>query len=156
MVKRISHLTLVGLILLTAGIVMAGAGALVSLGRIHVVQAWPRADARVVEAMAKYPPETPSAEAHYQFAYRVGDQDYLTNYVSRGGVEQVRDRVGSHAMGADCTIRYNPANPNEISPNLDYNFNSLGVGAPIIGGGGMLFLLGAALAILGIRSDNRF
>lgn len=79
----------------------------------------------------------------YEFTFNYGGQDRRAqanspDTHSRAGAEKL---VSAHFVGSGATIRVNPANPDEVNPNLDANPATLA--GPL-----WLILLGVTLLLL--------
>ena len=145
-----------GWVLIAVGMVVMIFGAVTGFQQYRFVENSPSVDARVVDSQGLYPPTTQPPAARYELWYQVGEKTFTERFVSPGSVLEVRDRVATHPAGNTFSIRYNPANPQQIYPNLGINSATLGPAAIYLGIGISLALLGGALACFSQRSPERF
>jgi len=149
---------LIGLGLLT------GAGFMGS-HKYAVINKWPTVDAEVTKSeLASHQTtfandRTPTTvyEAHIDFRYTVGGKEYTSptgaDY-STSSYASMKQKVDSYPPGTHHLIRYNPANPNDISYDAGYTFGFFA--APLIMGFvGLGFTVVGAALFFGARAIGR-
>lgn len=138
------------LVLLAAGVVAIAVGGLMLAREIRHIESWNATDARLLSSRAVPSPSGVGMVPQYELWYTVNGKTYTRTYTSEGGSEaDVNDRVGSRSVGTVYTVFYDPADPNQVNPNLGYNRGTIGAGLTITAIGLALILFAGAAALFG-------
>jgi hypothetical protein len=91
----------------------------------------------------------------YEFAFNYGGEDhhaktFSPNIHSRSGADTL---VSTHYVGSTATIRVNPANPDDVNPNLDRNPATLAGSLWLVLGSMTLVLVALPLWLLAKPQD---
>jgi hypothetical protein len=137
-----------------------------------ILKKWPTVDAEVARSelthhqhkFAHDASSTTVYQAQIDFRYTVGGKEYTSptgSDYSTSDYAEMRGKVDTYAPGTHHTIRYNPANPNEIRYDAGFTFGFflaplifLGTGLISAGGGAVLFFAGWAVGRAKVRCPS--
>jgi len=156
-------LRVVSVILMVFGAIplLIGLGSLAGAGfagshQYTILKKWPTVDAEVARSELSHHQETfgkshtPTTvyQAQIEFRYAVNGNQYTTpaaSNFSTSNYAEMKQKVDTYAPGTHHPIRYNPANPNDISYDAGFTFGFF-LGPLIFGIVGLGFTtLGAAV-----------
>lgn len=137
-------LKLVGAIFALVGSAMLGGSGWSANRQYTILETWPAVDAQVMDSrVASYRDSGGKRmySAEIEFRYTVSGKEYKTpasSGYSSSSYTEMNSKVVKYAPGSRHSIRYDPANPNDIRFDVGYNFNFFFLPV-LLGGMGLIF-----------------
>lgn len=142
-------------VLLGVGFLATALGGFILARKVSHIESWHATEARLLSSRAVPAPGGIGMVPEYELWYTVNGKTYTRTYRSEAGSESsANERVGSRAVGTLYTVFYDPADPNQVNPNLGYNRGTIGLAVMITALGLALMLFAAAVSLAG-RSAQR-
>lgn len=154
------HLTkIVGVAFVAAGIALTVTAVVIAKRQYKVLKSWPHADATVmkivpIDTVAGHGKTGRYYGADLTFTFIANARPYLTQtrwqFTSK---RELHEQVAAYAAGTRQTIRYNPADPQEVRLNVGYNWNTFDF-AIVFGALGPLMLCAGGGVLRFLREEQ--
>jgi hypothetical protein len=139
----------VGGIFTVVGLAMLGGGLWTGNRQYTILKSWPTLEAEVTKSQVTHHvsyssrshTDTTMYQAEIEFRYTVDGRQFTTPSTpgySTSSYGEMKRMADTYAPGTRHTIRYNPANPNDIRFNAGYNFGFFFLPL-LLGGMGVVF-----------------
>jgi len=157
--RQIAPLRLVGGIFTGVGLLLLAFGGWVGNRQYTILKHWPAVDALVTKSQvahhesASQNSTTTMYRAEIEFRYMVNGKEYTTasaSPYSTSNYAEMKRKVEAYAPGTTHSIRYNPADANDIRFDVGFNFGFFFLPA-LLGGMGLIFFLVGGGLLIGSR-----
>ena len=148
---------LVGGIFTVVGLALLGTGWWAGNRQYTILKSWPTLEAEVTNSRVTHhvshdsrrSTDTTMYEAEIEFRYTVDGRQFTTPSTpgySTSSYSEMKRMADTYTPGTRHTIRYNPANPNDIRFNAGYNFGFFML--PVVFGGMGVVFTGLGIGLL--------
>lgn len=148
---------LVGGIFTVVGLALLGTGGWVGNRQYTILKSWPTLEAEVTKSQVTHHvshnsrshTDTTMYGAEIEFRYTVEGRQFTTPSTpgySTSSYPEMKRMADTYAPGTRHTIRYNPADPNDVRFNAGYNFGFFFL--PVVFGGMGVVFTGVGIGLL--------
>jgi hypothetical protein len=161
--RQIAVLRLVGGIFTGVGLLLLAFGGWVGNRQYTILKHWPTVNALVTRSQVTHHESTSQNsrttmyQAEIEFHYTVNGKEYTTpsaSPYSTSSYAEMKRKVDAYAPGTTYSIRYNPADANDIRFDVGFNFGFFFLPALLGGIGVVFFLVGGGLLMGSRKARN--